>query len=206
MRSERTDGVSANAPLLSSRLTFTTVTTPDEVAEILALQAANLPQNLSPDTMAAQGFVTVQHDPAVLNQMNQAAPAAIAKADGRVVAYALAMPREFAAGVPVLRPMFELLDGLSWQGAALATSDRWFVMGQICVAAAYRGLGIVEGLYRTMKEVYASRFDFVVTEVSLRNTRSLRVHERVGFHTLHTYRDEINGETWRILVLDFSSR
>src|SRR5262245_2963534 len=159
---------------------FTTVSTSDEVSEILALQAANLRSALTPDAMAAQGFVTVHHDPHVLQRMNEAAPAIIAKASGRVVGYALVMPRSFAAEVPVLDPMFEMLDRLSWKGHPLGGNPRWFVMGQICIAKEFRGLGIFDGLYGSMADTYRPRFDFTVTEVSALNPRSMKAHARVG--------------------------
>jgi len=184
---------------------FTTVSTPDEVEGILELQAANLPAALTPERMASDGFVTVRHDPAVLQRMNDAAPAVIAKDGDRVVAYALVMPRTFAADVPILRPLFEKLDGLSWRGRRLRDQPRWFVMGQVCVSEGYRGRGIFDGLYRAMAEAYRERFDFTVTEVAARNTRSLRAHARVGFQTLQVYPDSTTGEDWHVIVLDFTA-
>lgn len=183
---------------------FTTVTTDDEVRQILDLQAANLAAVLTPDTMASQGFVTVRHEPDVLRRMNQTAPSIVAKDGDQVVGYALVMPREFAADVPVLRPLFERLDGLEWRGALLRDQARWFVMGQICVAGGYRGRGLVDGLYRTMAETTRERYDFTVTEVAARNTRSLRAHARAGFRTLHVYADATTGEDWHVIGLDFA--
>ena len=185
-------------------MTFTTVSTPAEVRQILQLQAGNLPRSLSAETMASQGFVTVQHDPDVLQRMNDTAPSVIAVADGQVVGYALMMPREFAPEVPVLQPMFAMLDGLAWRNRPLRDNPRWFAMGQICVAAGYRGRRVVDGLYATMKAAYGSQYDFVVTEVAERNTRSLRVHERVGFQPLHSYTDHAAGEVWRVILLELS--
>jgi ribosomal protein S18 acetylase RimI-like enzyme len=184
-------------------IVFTTVSTLEEVLQILDLQEKNLPSSLTAETMASQGFVTVRHDPAVLQRMNEAAPAVIAKDGNRVVAYALVMPREFAPEVPILMPMFEMLEGLSWKNKPLKDNPRWFVMGQICVAEGYRGMGVFDGLYLKMKEVCREKYDFVVTEVAERNTRSMRAHERVGFQTLHTYPDEKAGEVWRVVVLEF---
>jgi hypothetical protein len=185
---------------------FTTISNADQVSEILDLQARNLASALTPRTMATQGFVTVRHDAVVLQRMNEAAPAIIAKTAGRVVGYALVMPRSFADAVPILRPFFEMLDTLSWKGVALRGNPRWFVMGQICIAEGYRGVGIFDGLYRTMAEKYSDRFDFTVTEVAARNTRSLRAHARVGFQTLHVYPDPGTAEHWHVIALDFVPR
>ena len=183
---------------------LTTVSTPDDVRDILELQARNLPSALTPETMANQGFVTVRHDASVLRRMNEAAPAIVAKAAGRVVGYALVMPPSFAADVPILGPLFETLKLLSWKGMPLVDNPRWFVMGQICIAERYRGIGIFDRLYRTMAERYGSRFDLVVTEVAARNTRSLRAHARVGFEPLHVYPDAMTGEEWHVIGLELS--
>lgn len=183
-------------------ITFTTVSTPEEVQQILALQRENLSAVLSPEELAAQGFVTVKHDPAVLQRMNDAYPSVIAKAeDGRLAGYCLAMLRDFAPYVPELVSMFETLETLHWQGRSLKDGVRWFVMGQVCVAKDFRGQGVFDGMYRHMQEVCGKDFEVVITEVSNRNTRSLRTHERVGFQTIHTYRDPASGEDWQVVAL-----
>lgn len=191
-------------PSTSGPVQFTTVSNGGEVRQIRELQAANLPSALTADRIASQGFVTVRHDLDVLQRMNEAAPAIIAKDGDRVVAYALVMPREFASDVPILRPLFEMLDALSWKGMVLRDQPRWFVMGQVCIAEDYRGRGIFDGLYRAMAEEYRDRYDFTVTEVAARNTRSLRAHERAGFRTLQVYPDATTGENWHVIVLDFT--
>lgn len=188
---------------IKNKVCFTTVSTPEEVLQILELQQKNLAVSLSAEKMASQGYVTVRHDPAVLQRMNEVAPAVVAKDGDRVVGYALVMPRAFAPEVPILEPMFEMLNGLSWKNQPLKDNPRWFVMGQICVAEGYRGMGIFDGLYLKMKEVYRQNYDFTVTEVAERNTRSMRAHERVGFQTLHIYPDATTGEVWRVIVLEF---
>jgi hypothetical protein len=185
-------------------IVFTTVSTADEVSEILDLQARNHPGVLTSETMAREGFVTVRHDASVLRRMNVVTPSVIAKAGSRVVGYALVMPREFAADVPILRPVFDRLHTLSWNGMPLGGNPRWFVMGQICIADGYRGIGIFDGLYRTMAETYGDRFDLTVTEVAARNPRSLRAHARVGFRPLHLYSDATTGEEWHVIALEFA--
>jgi RimJ/RimL family protein N-acetyltransferase len=182
---------------------FTSVSSPEEVLQMLDLQAKNHVSSVSPAIAQEQGFVTVKHNPEVLQRMNRVAPSIIAKDDGQVVGYALVMPRSFAVDVPILLPMFELLDSLSWHGESLRTQDRWFVMGQICVAEGYRGMGVFDGMYQKMRELCRKEYDFVITEIAERNTRSIRAHERVGFQTLHTFSDAVAGEDWRVVVWDF---
>lgn len=182
---------------------FSSVSTPEEVTQILDLQAKNHVSTVSPAVAQEQGFVTVKHNPLVLQRMNQAAPSIIAKNGDRVVGYALVMPRSFSVDIPILQPMFDLLDTLSWRGKGLRENLRWFVMGQICVAEGYRGMGVFDGMYQKMKEVCKADYDFVITEIAERNIRSIRAHERVGFQTLHTFSDAVAGEDWRVVVWDF---
>ncbi|MBN8679600.1 MAG: GNAT family N-acetyltransferase [Chitinophagales bacterium] len=184
-------------------ITFYTVSTPEQVQQILNLQALNHVSSVSPAVAQEQGFVTVKHDPDVLQRMNLEAPSVIACDGEKVVGYALVMPRSFAAYIPILQPMFDLLDTLSWKGQDLKDHSRWFVMGQICVAEGYRGMGVFDGMYAKMKEVCSKDYDFVITEIAERNTRSLRAHERVGFQTLHTFSDAVANEDWRVVIWEF---
>jgi hypothetical protein len=172
-----------------------------ELEQILALQRKNLKQELPEEEMRSQGFVTVQHDLAALEQMHALAPSVIALQGSELVAYALMMPRECRALMPVLVPMFELFDRLEYRGKPMSDC-RFYVMGQICIGKAHRGKGLFELLYHKHRELYQPRFDFIITEVAVRNQRSLRAHERVGFQTVHTYRDAT--DEWAVVLWDWS--
>jgi RimJ/RimL family protein N-acetyltransferase len=172
-----------------------------ELEQILALQRKNLKQELPDEEMRSQGFVTVQHDLAALEQMHALAPSIIALQGSELVAYALMMPRECRALMPVLVPMFELFDRLEYRGKPL-NDYHFYVMGQICIGKGHRGRGLFELLYHKHRELYQPRFDFIITEVAVRNQRSLRAHERVGFQTVHTYRDAT--DEWAVVLWDWT--
>lgn len=182
-------------------LTVTTVQNTPELEQILQLQEENLIPKLSDAEMKSQGFVTLQYSPEVLLQMHQLAPSIIAKDNDTVVAYALTMLRECRSLVPSLEPMFATVDKLSLQHKAL-NDHNYYVMGQICIAKKYRGQGLFDQLYMKHKEVYQSRFDLIVTEISTRNHRSLRAHERIGFDILYMHRDEL--DEWAVVTWDWS--
>jgi ribosomal protein S18 acetylase RimI-like enzyme len=171
-----------------------------DLKQILALQRNNLPANLTEERRISQGFVTVQHDLPLLRSMNSSARQIIARDDNRVIGYALVMRPELKYIVPVLIPMFELLETLFYKGVPLPES-RYYVMGQICVDEAYRGVGIFDGLYQKHREVFSPEYDYCVTEVSTRNLRSMKAHQRVGFKTIHTFRDET--DEWNIVLWDW---
>ena len=177
---------------------ITTSTSISDLQVILALQQANLTTNISPQEALEQGFVTVVHELALLKKMNTPYPHTIAKDGDRVVGYTLVMLREFGDVIPVLKPMVGLINERTYQGKSLKAS-KYLIMGQVCVAKSHRGQGLFKGMYTALAERMATDFDYIITEIALRNTRSLRAHEKVGFQTLHDYKTDT--EDWRIVIL-----
>lgn len=165
---------------------------------ILRLQRANLEETVGPDEAARDGFVTVVHRRAILERMHAIAPSIVARAGGEVVGYALAMPLECAPLVPILEPMFGQFEALEHQGRPLL-SHRVYVMGQVCVARAHRGTGVFDALYAGHRKHYAGRYDLLVTEVAVRNARSLVAHHRVGFIAVGRYTG--GNEDWEVVAL-----
>lgn len=167
-----------------------------ELPQILELQRANLARNLSPEEIASQGFVTVEHTLPVLERMNAIAPSIVALDGAALAGYALTMPPECRPFIPILEPMFDRLGSLGILG------QRFYVMGQICVGKPWRGQGVFDLLYRAHREHLSSRYDFTITEVATRNTRSMRAHERIGFQTIERYRDAT--DEWALLRWDWT--
>ncbi|TDB63431.1 GNAT family N-acetyltransferase [Arundinibacter roseus] len=178
-------------------LTFTTAQTDEDLRQILSLQAQNLKTNLSEEAKQQQGFVTVQHTWEQLSLMHRLTPQIVAKDNGLVVGYALSMMPEMGELIPDLQPMFALLEQIPWQGTPLSR-HRYYVMGQVCVGASHRGMGVFDGLYQQHREVYSPNFDVLVTEISKSNTRSQRAHERVGFRTIFEHEDHV--DTWNVVA------
>lgn len=184
-------------------LVYTIANTEQDLSAILHLQHENLAASLSRQELEDQGFVTVEHDLPLLRRMNSPHPHQIAKDGNAVVAYALVMLRDFRFDIPVLMPMFDQIDHLYYQGRALHTAP-YVVMGQICIAKAYRGQGVFRGLYAAMGDRLRGHFDMIITEVSLRNPRSLRAHHQAGFETIHEF-TSADGEEWAIVLWDWSN-
>jgi GNAT superfamily N-acetyltransferase len=172
----------------------------EELRQILRLQQENLIQNIDDTEMQSQGFVTLHHDLETIEQMHQLTASVIIKDNDNVVAYALTMLKECRHLIPDLEPMFALFDQLYWENKPL-NSYRFYVMGQVCIAKNYRGQGLFEQLYAYHKKIYQFKFDLFVTEISTRNHRSLRAHEKIGFKTIHTHRD--NLDEWAVAAWDW---
>lgn len=171
----------------------------NDLQQILELQRANLANAIAPEEALEQGFVTVTHDFSTLQKMNKPYPHTVAKAGDQVIGYALTMTEDCQDLIPILVPFFKRMHHLSWNNR-LITTYRFVLMGQVCVAKDHRGQGIFAGLYRTMQKRMAPHFELIVTEISVRNTRSLRAHEKVGFQQVDRFTAP-DGEVWIVVVL-----
>lgn len=160
-----------------------------ELEQILELQRRNL-------AISKDGFVTVKHTLDILRAFHEAMPSVVARHQGNVLGYALSMPREARALVPILEPMFKRLDSL-----AVLAAQRWYVMGQVCVDQAWRGCGLFDKLYSEHRKRYSGRFDWLVTEIAIRNPRSRKAHARVGFVEMDHYCDD--KDEWSVVGLRF---
>ena len=183
-----------------NRIEYTTIANDADIRQVLTLQQANLPANISAETASSQGFVTVQHNFVLLQEMNEAIPQVIAKDGETVAGYALVMLPSFQEMIPVLQPMFAMFRDINSHGKKISEYN-YYVMGQICVGEDYRGQGVFDGMYQQHKALFADQFDFCVTEIATRNARSLRAHRRVGFETVHQFQDETDH--WEIVIWDW---
>jgi GNAT superfamily N-acetyltransferase len=168
----------------------------DELAQIRTLQLQNSAQNISSEEKLQEGFVTVQHSVALLEQMNSACAHIIAKDNDIVVGFALVMLSSFRNEIKVLIPMFERIDEL------VPKDKTYVVMGQICVDKSYRKQGIFRGLYQFYKEELNREFDYLITEVAAINLRSMQAHEAIGFKIIDTYQED--GIVWNIMLWDWT--
>ncbi|MGC3944946.1 MAG: GNAT family N-acetyltransferase [Chryseolinea sp.] len=179
---------------------YTSATTSQHLQGILELQQRNLPANLDEAELRSQGFVTVQHTMDDLEKMNSIERHVIAVDNERVVAYLLAMTRASRHDIPVLVPMFDVIDSIDHKGRSLAEAN-YIVVGQACVDKHYRGNGVFDNIYSYYAQCFKPRYGYVITEIDATNTRSLRAHSRVGFDTVREYVAP-NDVTWHIVLLD----
>lgn len=176
-------------------------TTDTHLNGILALQQANLPKAISTQESQAEGFVTVEHTFDLLKKMNDACAHCIALSDNEVAGYALTMLPSFGQEIPILIPMFEKINTLSFRGQALR-STKYVVMGQVCIGKAFRRQGLFRALYDKMKEAMAQEYEAIVTEIATKNVRSMQAHAAVGFEVIDIY--EAETEEWAIVALSIS--
>lgn len=178
------------------------VTTTAELEQILALQKKYLRGVRNAVEEKEQGFLTVAHSLETLQRMHEQEPSVIVKAGDELAGFALVMTRKCREWIPELLPFFDYLDQLSYNGKPIADCN-YYAIGQVCVAEEWRGKGVFDLLYQHHQDCFSQRFDFVITEIATRNTRSMRAHQRVGFRELAIHRDYL--DEWAVVLLKFKS-
>jgi ribosomal protein S18 acetylase RimI-like enzyme len=178
----------------------TIVTVEEELQQIIQLSHQNLRTKILEEEKKSQGFVTWNYSLELLQKMHTLHPNVIVK-DGNIVAgYAMVALKEARYFHSDLEAMINHLEQLTYNGKTLS-EYKYYVMGQICVDKAYRGKGVFEMLYKKHKTLFENDYDFVVTEISTTNPRSLHAHEKVGFKIIYTYPDAL--DEWNVVLWDW---
>lgn len=178
------------------------VTEDDELIQIEQLSRSNSIANLLDEIKKKEGFVTWSYSIDDLRILHTIAPSVIAKDGDKVVGYALVLVREAADNYAPFSQTLEMVKPLIYQEKPIL-DYRVYFMGQICVAQDYRGQGVVNLLYQFHKEHLSPGYDMLLTEISVNNPRSQKAHEKVGFKTIHTHKDE--KEEWNTVLWDWRS-
>lgn len=181
-------------------LTTTTVSNIKELEQIHQLNLKNLKSNVSEQEQKEEGFVTWAYPLDLLKKINEQAPSVIVKDGDDVVAYALTLMIEARGFHQELELFVQSLEKIEYKQKPLLQHNFYF-MGQICIDKAYRGKGLVNAMYQKHKELYSSKYDFILTEIAPKNERSMNAHARIGFKPIHRFNDA-HGE-WDIVVWDW---
>ena len=175
------------------QLQYCSSETEDELEQILRLQKTNLPKAITNEEKIKEGFVTVSHSFELLQRMNEVCRHTIVKDGEYVAGYALSMHPRFGEEIEVLKPMFAEIK------TVIPKEESYIVMGQICIAKAYRGQGVFRSLYAAMWEAVKADFNSIITEVDASNIRSLNAHYGIGFRDIKKY--VAGGTEWHLISL-----
>jgi len=181
-------------------MTATIVTNNDELKQIVELSHTNLRINVPGKMQAEQGFITWNYSLDLLEKMYAQQPHVIVKDKGKVIGYALVALKTASYFHADLEAMIRQLETITYNGKKLSTC-RYYIMGQVCIDQAYRGKGVFRMLYDEHKKLFEKKFDFVITEISTANKRSLRAHEKTGFKTIYSYKDAL--DEWNVVLWDW---
>lgn len=112
---------------------------------ILVLHRKNLFSNLS-DQERQDGFLSLDISSQQLAAANENLAVIVAVQEKLVVGYVCGTTQEYNRQFPLLNHMMSLYEETRFQGRPLS-NYRSFLYGPVCVATAYRGTGILQGLF-----------------------------------------------------------
>lgn len=180
--------------------TFKIASTKQDFEQILELQRQNLYTLISKEDQEKQGFVFAEHTLELLETLAMDLPQVIALYKGKVIGYNLAMTASMKTVLPSITPMFNAFETCVFNQEPL-TAYQYIVGGQVCVDQDFRGQGLLSRLYNETKNQVSNAYEACVTEISTRNPRSLKAHQKLGFEVIGTYHDGV--EQWNIVAWDF---
>src|SRR4030095_8503075 len=132
-------------------IVYTTANSKNDLEGILNLQKRNLASSLTKAEIQSQGLVTVDHSYEQLARLNDHEKHVIAKENEKVIGYLLAMTKRSRLDIPILIPMFDLFDTISFDNRKISEYD-YLVVGQVCIDKAWRGQGILDHCYAAYRD------------------------------------------------------
>lgn len=173
-----------------------------ELEGIKTLQEENLKKNLSAIEAEAEGFVTAEYSIEFLQTLHEKSPPVIAKDGSRVIGYALVAVKSIRDQHALLADLFHSIDEIVYKGRQLKNTD-YVVVGQLCIAKEYRGLGLVQLMYQHFRSTLSDRFEYCLTDIAYNNPRSLKAHLKNGFIVVDTL--HYGGISWDIVLWDWKT-
>jgi len=183
---------------MQKMLNILRASTIEDLEDIKFLQSQNHKSILSADEKSTQGFLTAQYSIDFLKIMHEAEPAVIARdEEGNLAGYVLASPKSVRGIHSLLDELFTTADNLTFNGKKLEEVN-YVLVGQLCVAKPFRGMGLVPRMYDFFKKELSSKYDCSITDVDMNNPRSLKAHLNSGYSILATL--EYGAITWNVVI------
>ncbi|KAJ3320118.1 hypothetical protein HDV06_005683 [Boothiomyces sp. JEL0866] len=166
------------------------------LSQILHLSKINNKNNLTLEQQS-EGFTTAEYSLEFMQKLHAETPAVVALDNDQVVGYVIAVPKHLAAHHPLLEDMVNQIDQNEYKPFK---SMEYIVVGQLCVAKDYRGMGLVPRMYTQLKNEY-QRFDCAVTDIDQRNIRSKKAHLKSGWKVFGEI--EYSGIQFELIIQEF---
>lgn len=167
-----------------------------DYSEILALHRKSLFSNLS-DLERQDGFLSIDLSIPQLAAINEDLAVIAALYEESVVGYVCGTTQAYSQQVPLLKYMTSLYHETFFQGQLLSNYNSFFY-GPVCVAAAYRGTGILQGLFPALLAQVPTHYNVGVAFVAKDNPRSLQAHtQKLGMELLRDF--EFNSTSYVML-------
>jgi RimJ/RimL family protein N-acetyltransferase len=108
-----------------------------------------------------------------------------------VVGYIIAAPRSLYGEHPILDCLMDSINSIKY-GDTLVEDLNYVLVGQVCIAKAYRGQGLLSKMYQYYKESLQLKYECCITEIDDKNQRSLKGHIKAGFEIIHSVSPDVS--------------
>jgi hypothetical protein len=170
---------------------------PGDYPAILALQAQNTPEQLSPQ-QRQQGFIVSQMNEKQLASINSGLGILIATEEEQLAGFVCLMPTNAQPRPPVVDAMLHTLATQRFQDRVL-NQQRVFLYGPVCLSAEWRGKGVLRQLFNAVKSRTQQDFDVGALFVNEDNPHSLAAHVAgLGMTALTTF--HCNNQSYQLVV------
>ncbi len=172
-----------------------------DIDGILALQRANLKNNLSESEQEQWGFLSVPSQESDFERYRREAVLVVAIQGGRVVGFENTMTIPHALQTPLFVTEVDAYKRIPYNGTTIFRLNPC-IIGQLAVDREFRGHGVAVDLHNAVIERSRGRFGVLVSVVESTNARSLAFHER-KIHMKRVGEYEHESATFVVLAQDF---
>lgn len=169
----------------------------EDIPAILELQGKNLFDSLTPE-QRANGFLSEEFSSEMLQEVIEDVAIVKAFTDEELVGYRMAETLAFNSRFPLLRAIIDRFPRIEFGGQMLSEAEV-FISGPTCIAGAWRGKGIHEGMFKEMLSLVRDRFDVGVIFIADSNPRSLAAAQnKLGMRVVDHL--TFNGKDYSVLA------
>jgi len=180
----------------------TRLATHKDIPGILSLQDKYLFRNLSKDERKA-GFVTTPFTTAQIEEILKQDGLFIALNNDIIIAYVFAGSWKYFEQWEIFNFMVSRFPQLSFRGKEI-TTDNSFQYGPICIDQEYRGQGIINQIFETMRLVFKEKYPISFTFINKVNTISEKAHtKKLGWEIIDEF--QFNNNTYIGLAFDMEN-
>lgn len=145
-----------------------------DIEGVLNLQAKYLLSNI-PESERAGGFVTTPFTPQQIADVIDLDGMFVAENEGKIIGYTFAADWNYFLQWPIFPYMVSRFPLLNFDNQIL-TEENTFQYGPICIEMTYRGSGLFQQLFETMRLAMQKRFPIGITFINKINQRSFKAH------------------------------
>lgn len=178
----------------------TSIATTEDIPGVLSLQEKYLFKNL--DVLSRkQGFVTTPFTIPQLEEIIKQNGLFVAKnTDHKIIAYAFAGSWDYFKQWEIFDYMISTFSKLSFKGKPITTENS-FQYGPVCIDENYRGQGVLNQIFETMRIEFQKTYPLSITFINRVNTVSEVAHtKKLGWEIIDEF--EFNSNKYITLAFD----